>query len=165
MVAALSVSGLSAARFAFEGFLPAKRHARCNYLEHLSNEERTLVFYEAPHRLVAMLGDVVGIMGSEREVAVARELTKLHEETVTGTAAEVLEQFSSRARVRGELVVMVGPALPQRPEGTLADELEREHDCAALALPTDVRESGAVADLVSTTVDWAAGTGSSVLKV
>ncbi|MFO7981982.1 MAG: 16S rRNA (cytidine(1402)-2'-O)-methyltransferase [Desulfuromonadales bacterium] len=125
VVAALSVSGLSAARFAFEGFLPAKRHARCNYLERVSNEERTLVFYEAPHRLEAMLGDVVGIMGSEREVAVARELTKIHEETVTGTAAEVLDQFSSRPRVRGELVVMVGPALPQPPEGTLVEELER----------------------------------------
>ncbi|HKL48797.1 MAG TPA: 16S rRNA (cytidine(1402)-2'-O)-methyltransferase, partial [Desulfuromonadales bacterium] len=115
VVAALSVSGLSVVRFAFEGFLPAKRNARCSYLERVSGDERTLVFYEAPHRLVAMLEDIIGIMGAEREVVVARELTKLHEETVTGAAAEVLEQFSSRPRVRGELVVMVAPARPKGP--------------------------------------------------
>lgn len=124
-VAGLSVCGLSAARFAFEGFLPARRHARRGFLEKVAAEERTLVFYEAPHRLVAMLGDVADIMGEQREVAVVRELTKLHEETVTGTASVVFEEFSSRDKVRGELVVIVGPAPEQKPEGSMAEELRR----------------------------------------
>ncbi|NIQ94414.1 MAG: 16S rRNA (cytidine(1402)-2'-O)-methyltransferase, partial [Desulfuromonadales bacterium] len=85
LVAGLSVSGLSAARFAFEGFLPSKSHGRRRFLEEVAAEKRTLVFYEAPHRLAATLEDIVEIMGRQREVAVVRELTKLHEETVTGT--------------------------------------------------------------------------------
>jgi len=86
-VAALAVSGLPTERFAFEGFLPARSKARREALQQLWAEPRTTIFYEAPHRLLATLRDICEEMGAEREVAVARELTKLHEELFRGTAA------------------------------------------------------------------------------
>jgi 16S rRNA (cytidine1402-2'-O)-methyltransferase len=109
VVTALSVAGLPTDRFAFEGFLPAKTKGRREALRRLRQEDRTTVFYEAPHRLPAALRDLAEELGEDREVAVARELTKIHEELYRGTASGALDHFGS-GRVRGEIVLMVAPA-------------------------------------------------------
>jgi 16S rRNA (cytidine1402-2'-O)-methyltransferase len=123
LIAALSMAGLPTERFAFEGFLPAKPAARRQALRQLHNERRTLVFYEAPHRLPAALRDVRTELGEEREVAVVRELTKLHEELFRGTANEACEHFSDK--VKGEIVLLIGPAPETAPEESVRDALRR----------------------------------------
>lgn len=105
-VPALINSGFPCDRFTFEGFLPQKK-GRQSRIEALVNETRTMVFYESPHRLVKLLEQLASVFGNERRVAVSRELTKLHEETVRGTLQEVHADFSSRAAVKGEIVVVV----------------------------------------------------------
>lgn len=110
-IAALSVAGLATDRFAFEGFLPQKRAARRARLEALAREPRTLVFYEAPHRLVEALGDFVEAFGPDREAVVARELTKLHETIYRGPLADLAARAATDANmVRGELVLVVAGA-------------------------------------------------------
>lgn len=125
VVTALSIAGLPTDRFAFEGFLPAKTKGRREALRRLRHEERTTVFYEAPHRLPAALKDLVAELGEEREVAIARELTKVHEELYRGTAAGALNHFGS-GKVRGEIVLMVAPAADEAPgaEQPSVDSLE-----------------------------------------
>ncbi len=125
VVTALSVSGLPVNRFAFDGFLPAKSSARRELLTELRHEtQRTLIFYEAPHRLLASLRDIGEELGEEREIAVARELTKIHEELFRGTVAEALEHFGAN-RVRGEIVLMIAPGKEAEPQETLDDVLRR----------------------------------------
>ncbi|BCA80539.1 16S rRNA (cytidine(1402)-2'-O)-methyltransferase [Desulfuromonas sp. AOP6] len=128
VITALSVSGLPTDRFTFEGFLPAKKQARLAQLAALQQESRTLVFYEAPHRLLATLKDMAEVCGESRLAVVARELTKMHEELFRGTLAEALERFSS-ARVRGEIVVLLGPApsIEEEPTETVQEALLRLH--------------------------------------
>lgn len=104
-VPALIKSGLGADRFAFEGFLPQKK-GRQTMLTKLANEERTMIFYESPHRLLKTLQQFSEYFGSERKVSVSRELTKIFEETVNGSIVEVLQHFSSK-EVRGEIVIVV----------------------------------------------------------
>jgi 16S rRNA (cytidine1402-2'-O)-methyltransferase len=117
----LVASGLSTAEFHFIGFLPEKAGARRTRLEDLAAESarsggtRTLVIYEAPHRILETLGDLEAVWGTSLRVVVARELTKIHEEFLRGTAAEVRQELASRDRVRGEIVLLV-EALP-RTEG------------------------------------------------
>jgi len=108
MVAALSASGLPSDRFAFEGFLPAKTAARCSRLEPLASDERTLIFYEAPHRIEASLADMAQVFGVEREAVLAREITKTFETIRSGTL-EGLQAFvaADSNQRRGEMVVMV----------------------------------------------------------
>jgi len=106
-IAALSASGLPTDSFRFCGFLPAKSSQRRKLLEQLRNEESTLVFYEAPHRVLDALEDVASAMGA-RPVAVARELTKMHEEFLRGSAAEIREQLASRGTARGEITLLIG---------------------------------------------------------
>lgn len=101
----LSASGLPTDRFVFEGFLPAKKKERETKLQALLNETRTLVFYEAPHRLKESLGDMRRILG-DRETVVAREVSKVHEEFLRGTIGEILARLGDR-EVRGELTVVV----------------------------------------------------------
>ncbi len=108
LVAALSVAGVPTDRFAFEGFLPAKTAARRELLRKNATADQTVVFYEAPHRLMATLADMREVFGAERELVVARELTKVHEEVFRGTLVEVLEHFGG-SKVRGELVLIVPP--------------------------------------------------------
>lgn len=103
VLTALAVSGLPTDRFVFEGFLPRK--GRLAALKALAREPRTLVFFESPHRIGAALADVAAAFGAERRVAVCRELTKLHEEVVRGSAAEVAQRFADGAR--GEIVLVV----------------------------------------------------------
>lgn len=103
---ALSASGLSSDRFAFEGFLPAKSQERRNYLETIRTDPRTLVFYEAPHRLRSLLQDLMEILGDERAIVLARELTKLHEQFWRGTLTEANEYYQTR-EPQGEFTVVV----------------------------------------------------------
>ncbi len=121
VIAALAVSGLPTDRFAFEGFLP--RTGRRAHLATLADERRTLVFFESPHRIAAALADVAATFGDDRRVVVARELTKLHEEVVRGTAAELAAWAESG--VRGELVLVVAgaPEHAADPEAALAEVL------------------------------------------
>ncbi len=109
-LAALVASGLPTDSFRFSGFLPAKRGERRAALEAIRNSQRTQVFYEAPHRIVETLTDMVEILGEARHVVVAREVTKLHEEFLRGRATEVLEQLKARDAVRGEITLLIGKA-------------------------------------------------------
>jgi len=109
LLAALVVSGLPTDRFLFAGFFPAKQGQRRHLLESLAGEAATLVFYEAPHRITETLEDIAAVLG-QRHIAVARELTKIHEETLRGTADEIRESLIAREAVRGEFVVMIGKA-------------------------------------------------------
>jgi len=107
---ALVASGLPAETFTFHGFLPPKSSARRRRLEQVRNSRGTEIFYEAPHRISETLEDVAAILGPERRVVVARELTKIHEEFLRGPAGEVLETIRSRGEIRGEITLLVGPA-------------------------------------------------------
>lgn len=122
MAAALSVSALPTGRFVFEGFLPLNRKNRRARLESIAGEERTIILYEAPHRLLSTLEDLAEALGPERQIAVCRELTKLHEEVLRGTLAQALERFRA-VPPRGEFVLVVAGADPapalQDPEGAL----------------------------------------------
>ncbi|HCW06255.1 MAG TPA: 16S rRNA (cytidine(1402)-2'-O)-methyltransferase [Cytophagales bacterium] len=104
-VPALVKSGFPTDRFVFEGFLPHKK-GRQTLLKQLAEEERTIIFYESPHRLVKTLEQMSEFFGGERLVSVSRELTKLYEETFTGTLAEVTMHFKSK-EVKGEIVLVV----------------------------------------------------------
>ncbi|MNR91743.1 Ribosomal RNA small subunit methyltransferase I [compost metagenome] len=117
-VAGLVVSGLPTDRFVFEGFLPREGKARRRILKAIAHEPRTLVFYEAPHRLADTLTDMSALFGAERPAAVARELTKQHEEVRRGSLAE-LAQWAAEREVRGEIVLVVGgsPTPEEKPEG------------------------------------------------
>jgi 16S rRNA (cytidine1402-2'-O)-methyltransferase len=101
-------SGLPTDSFRFSGFLPAKRGERRAVLESIKSSPRTQVFYEAPHRIVETLTDVVEVMGGARHVVIAREVTKLHEEFLRGRAGEVLENLKAREAVRGEITLLIG---------------------------------------------------------
>ncbi|HXW09312.1 MAG TPA: 16S rRNA (cytidine(1402)-2'-O)-methyltransferase [Steroidobacteraceae bacterium] len=125
-IAALSIAGLPTDRFAFEGFLPAKTGARREVLQRLSSEPRTLVFYEAPHRLVDTLRDLADVFGGERKGVVARELTKRFESTYRGTLADLAQRSSADADMtRGELVILVTGAPPASDDADASREAER----------------------------------------
>ncbi len=122
VAAITSVAGLPVDRFAFEGFLPNRSAARRRRLGDLAREERALVFLEAPTRVVAMLGDALSALG-DREVVVGRELTKLHEEILRGRVSEVRAALAARAKVLGELVIVVAGA-PDATEGAAPPDLD-----------------------------------------
>jgi 16S rRNA (cytidine1402-2'-O)-methyltransferase len=105
LTAALSAAALPTDRFVFEGFLPEKKQERRETLQSLRDETRTLVFYEAPHRLKDALDDIKEILG-DRTLAVAREVSKIHEEFMRGRVSEVISAISSR-EVRGEIVMVI----------------------------------------------------------
>ncbi|HXE64727.1 MAG TPA: 16S rRNA (cytidine(1402)-2'-O)-methyltransferase [Bryobacteraceae bacterium] len=109
LLAGLVVSGLPTDRFLFVGFFPAKQGQRRQLLESLAEEAATLVFYEAPHRIVETLEDIAATLG-KRQMVVGRELTKIHEETLRGMADEIRESLIARDAIRGEFVVMIGKA-------------------------------------------------------
>jgi len=109
VIAALSASGLPSDRFIFEGFLPAKSQARRTHLESLQSESRTIVFYESPHRLRATLQDLADVLGGDRKITLARELTKLHEEFWRGTTADAIELHTKR-EPQGEYTIVVAGA-------------------------------------------------------
>lgn len=113
---ALALSGLPTGRFTFEGFLARKGSERSRRLASLAGEERTMIFYESPHRTAATLADFVQTFGTDRRGTVSRELTKLHEEVRRGTLAE-LAKWAESERIRGEIVIIVeGAQAPETPE-------------------------------------------------
>jgi 16S rRNA (cytidine1402-2'-O)-methyltransferase len=119
-LAALAASGLPTDAFRFCGFLPRKSGERRRLLESLAAETATLIFYEAPHRILESLTDIADIR-RDPAVAAARELTKLHEEILRGPASAVRATLESRGQVRGEFTLVVGPPPAAAPEGGLAD--------------------------------------------
>ena len=119
IISALSISGRPTDSFAFLGFLPGRRVARRNRLRALRSESRTLLFFESPLRLASTLSDIDEILDS-REVTVAREMTKVHEQLVTGTAAELASLFRSR-RPKGEAVVVVEKSSPEAAAEAVSD--------------------------------------------
>src|SRR5580693_1945706 len=107
-LAALVASGLPTDSFRFSGFLPAKAGQRRQILEDIRESPRTQVFYEAPHRVKEALEDIVEILGRQRHVVVAREVSKIHEEFLRGHAGEVLETLKARGDVKGEITLLIG---------------------------------------------------------
>jgi len=138
-IAALSAAGLPTDRFAFEGFLPARQGKRRERLLSLKGEERVLVFYEAPGRLAAALSDLLEVMG-DREVVIARELTKIYEEFIRGRAGDVLESLKGR-QIKGEVVLLVAPGTPADApdEFQVIDLLRRYLGVADISLKDAVR--------------------------
>ena len=106
VITALSISGLPTGRFCFEGFLSINKKSRQEHLAGLKNERRTMIFYEAPHKLLATLKDLAAAFGEDRRVSLCRELTKLHEEVVRTTLGEAVQKYTENAP-RGEFVVVV----------------------------------------------------------
>ena len=127
-VCALAASGLPTGRWCFEGFLSVNKKARRAHLDALQDEKRTMIFYEAPHKLCATLRDLAEAFGGERRISLSRELTKLHEETLRMTLAEAIAYFD-QTPPRGEFVLIVEGA-PDEPE-TAQDEQERLAAAAA----------------------------------
>jgi 16S rRNA (cytidine1402-2'-O)-methyltransferase len=138
-LAALVVSGLPTGRFVFEGFLPRKGSARTARLAEVAAEQRTVVLYEGPHRVVRTLSDLVDACGADRPVAVARELTKLHEQVWRGTLAGALAWAEER-EPPGELVLVLGGAAPA--PATSEDDV-RSALLDALGAGTSVRDAAA----------------------
>ena len=121
MVTALSVSGLPTGRFTFEGFLPTNKKNRRAQLEQLQGEERTMIFYEAPHKLTDTLADLWDTFGGERRISLCRELTKLHEEVRRTTLAQACEHYAHN-EPKGEFVLVVEGA-PHIEEETVTPEM------------------------------------------
>jgi 16S rRNA (cytidine1402-2'-O)-methyltransferase len=115
---ALTASGLPTDSFRFCGFLPARQSQRQKLLDELRTESCTLIFYEAPHRILETLADIEQVLGN-RDVVVARELTKLHEEFLRGTANSVRQELSIRPSVKGEITLLIGKAGQSEPGSTL----------------------------------------------
>jgi len=133
VTAALSVSGLPTDRFGFEGFPPAKTAARCKWLQARAADGRTLLFFEAVHRIAATLADMVDVFGADREAFLGRELTKLHEQCRRATLGELLDEVSNGTIIsRGEFVIAVHGAEDNAPSSIDADRLLKE---LAEALP------------------------------
>ncbi len=121
-ITALSVSALATGRFAFEGFLPAQKKERRARLDRLKAEDRTMIFYEAPHRLRETLDELCAAFGSDRPVSLCRELTKLHEEILRLTLGEAAARYAS-AEPRGEYVLVVAGAAQKTEEISLEQAL------------------------------------------
>lgn len=149
LMAALVASGLPSDQFFFAGFLPARANARRAQLEELRAIRATLILYEAPHRIAATLKDALEVLGN-RSAAVARELTKVHEEIARGGLAELAAHFGGGVRARGEMVLVIRGAdteteSPEEPSRTLVDrvaELESGGLDAKAALKQAAREFG-----------------------
>ena len=144
LVTALAASGQPTGRFTFEGFLAMNKKNRRAHLESLRGEERTMIFYEAPHKLVATLRDLADTFGREREISLCRELTKLHEETRRTTLGEAADWYGEETP-RGEFVLVVRGAQPEEEgECTLEDGLtlaERLREEEGLSLRDAVRQA------------------------
>lgn len=135
ITAALAVAGLPVSRFCFEGFLPARERERRTQLAQLAAEPRTLVFFEAPHRIAATLADLAAELGAERRAAVARELTKAHETLYRGTLAELAQRAAAEENFRrGEITIVVAGAAPES-AGVDTALLRRAIDLLSKELP------------------------------
>ena len=121
VITALSISGQSTGRFCFEGFLSTAKKSRREHLESLIKEQRTMIFYEAPHKLLTTLEDMAQVFGSDRPISLCRELTKLHEEVVRTTLGEAIAQYTENAP-RGEFVLVVAGAPEEAKEEATAED-------------------------------------------
>lgn len=117
VITALSAAGLPTDKFIFDGFLPSKRQQRKEYLESLQSESRTLVFYESPHRLRDTLADLETVLGTDRSIVIARELTKLYEEFWRGTIGEAIADYQQR-EPQGEYTLLVAGTSSSQPQLT-----------------------------------------------
>lgn len=125
VITGLSISGLPTGRFCFEGFLSTAKKSRKEHLESLTGEARTMIFYEAPHKLVTTLEDLADTFGSDRRISLCRELTKLHEEVVRTTLREAIAKYTENAP-KGEFVLVVEGAAP------VEKEVATEEDAASM---------------------------------
>ena len=146
LICALVASGLDTRRFVFEGFLPTKGKERHRSLEDIAQESRTVVLYEAPHRLMRTLTDLAAVLAPERRLAIARELTKRYEEFWRGTLADAVQEWQGRSP-KGEFTVVIEGARPEVVEWTeaalvealgqlLADGISRSQAARQLAQET-----------------------------
>ncbi len=124
VITALSISGQSTGRFCFEGFLSTAKKSRREHLEALVGETRTMVFYEAPHKLLATLQDMSATFGADRPISLCRELTKLHEEVVRTTLGEAVERYTNQPP-KGEFVLVVAGAPEQEQVSATAEDAAR----------------------------------------
>ena len=125
VITALSISGQSTGRFCFEGFLSTAKKSRREHLESLVREQRTMIFYEAPHKLLSTLQDMAEVFGAERPISLCRELTKLHEEVVRTTLGQAIEQYTQQPP-KGEFVLVLAGAQPEeKPVATQTDAADR----------------------------------------
>ena len=124
-ITALSISGQTTGRFCFEGFLSTAKKSRREHLESLKTEQRTMIFYEAPHKLVSTLEDMAEVFGGNRGISLCRELTKLHEEVVRTTLADAIAKYNENPP-KGEFVLVVAGAEPvQEEKATVTDAAAR----------------------------------------
>ena len=121
VITALSISGLPTGRFCFEGFLSTAKKSRKEHLQSLVGETRTMIFYEAPHKLLSTLEDLAEFFGADRKISLCRELTKLHEEVVRTTLGEAIEKYTANAP-KGEFVLVVDGAAPVEKEAPTAED-------------------------------------------
>jgi len=145
LTAALSVAGLATDRFRFEGFLPAKRAARQQRLETLLHEPVTLVFYEAPHRILDMLADMEQVFGGGRSLVLAREITKTFETVLRGGITEVRQQVESDAnQQKGEMVVLLEGAKAEQ-----GDDIEAQRILKILLAQLPVKQAATLASEIT----------------
>ena len=131
VITALSISGQSTGRFCFEGFLSTAKKSRREHLESLANEQRTMIFYEAPHKLLATLESIAEVFGGDRGISLCRELTKLHEEVIRTTLAGAIELYQQQPP-KGEYVLVVAGAVPEeKPVATAEDAASRVNTLVA----------------------------------
>ena len=138
VISALCVSGLVTSRFAFEGFLSTSKKSRRDHLESVKNDTHTLIFYEAPHKLLATLTDMRNAFGADRKIALARELTKIHEEVRRTTLGEAVEYYTENSP-KGEFVLVIeGAEPPDPPEMTLEEAVDMARQLVEEGMrPTD----------------------------
>lgn len=134
VITALSISGQATGRFCFEGFLSTAKKSRHAHLESLKNEQRTMVFYEAPHKLLNTLESMAEVFGGDRPISLCRELTKLHEEVIRTTLSGAIELYNGQAP-KGEFVLVVAGAPEEIKESaTVEDAVKRVADLMAQGL-------------------------------
>jgi len=132
-ITALSISGQATGRFCFEGFLSTAKKSRREHLESLVKEQRTMIFYEAPHKLLTTLEDMTAVFGADRPISLCRELTKLHEEVVRTTLSEAVVKYTENAP-KGEFVLIVA--------GAPVEEKETASEADAAARVAQLMEEG-----------------------
>ncbi len=131
VITALSISGQSTGRFCFEGFLSTAKKSRREHLLSLAREQRTMIFYEAPHKLLSTLTDMAEVFGSDRAISLCRELTKLHEEVVRTTLGQAIEKYTLTPP-KGEFVLVIAGA-PEPPQEEATTEDAASHVAVLMA--------------------------------
>lgn len=142
-ISALALSGMPSGRFCFEGFLTVNKSGRIKHLEQLRHEERTMIFYEAPHKLMATLKDMLNIFG-DRRISVCRELTKLHEQTLRTTLSGAVEYFNQN-QPRGEFVLVIHGAEQSYEQPTLKQAAELARELTGTGMPASAAAKQAAA--------------------